>query len=771
MNICFNIQLTGDNTIDWATLPIDLDVDNETQPVIELDTPDLFKGTYTGELIYNVSFPKTEKNYRILGGMLSGASYQLERKDYSIFAVYNGEILNVDKMYPIRNGYLNDDRFEVQLFNSKNWVKLASDKKINTIEVFSNIPILQNSGNIDIFNSLGPKWEDSTIPVRYPFVTREIVKKGQGVVFGQAVDTLDYYWVVESDLTPYVSLLRVLQKGFSEIGWKFECPFLESDYGRRIWVDLCKDDFPTTMPRVPLLLENCFGFYGARLSFFSKYVLFRNVNDLSGPFKFEQSSTPTITNQWFNNGAFSEAIVADFNFSMTVKRVSPTRRVFEGEFDIVVETRSSVNSILFNHIARFPYYISGGEEVSVNIDLTEISINERDKLFIYLELRQKGVNSSDAHYVQCTDIRIAETKLHRRCLNKTSSYKVQELFYDDSLLDLLKGISHMIYGKIDLDTSKKIIRLLAPYTTVIGGETIEGYYKENTDELKNIQRVDYNAEDIDRKRYLHLSFQDSKEDIVKELYPDNEKQLAKYGLHGIFVDFGDKYDKEIESYKNPYFTPTYSPTKDTSFYNAIAGYETGTYINKGRRIVFALGGIDFQPIGEDVVKVKFWNKDGVRKNPFWAHQSFSEDFFEQPNAVFMHLGFSTMKQRPDYEDVFPNLYDVFVKKYMINLITSVSGTVWKYMSSAEFSLFTKRKQYYFNIKDRTTICSVIDMEGFRPCENQVVGINFIIGDNFRGDPITTSTPPENERPYAPELDFEIVVNKTDCSYFITLDFL
>jgi len=50
-------------------------------------------------------------------------------------------------------------------------------------------------------------------------------------------------------------------------------------------------------------------------------------------------------------------------------------------------------------------------------------------------------------------------------------------------------------------------------------------------------------------------------------------------------------------------------------------------------------------------------------------------------------------------------------------------------------------------------------------------MKFIVGDNFRTDPITTSTPPENARPYNPELDFEIVVSKTDCSYFITLDFL
>jgi hypothetical protein len=69
--ICFNLQLTSDNEIDWAELPIELDVDSETQPRIELDVPDLFTGSYTDDTIYNVTFPLTSKNYRILGSIVS----------------------------------------------------------------------------------------------------------------------------------------------------------------------------------------------------------------------------------------------------------------------------------------------------------------------------------------------------------------------------------------------------------------------------------------------------------------------------------------------------------------------------------------------------------------------------------------------------------------------------------------------------------------------------------------------------------------------------
>lgn len=769
--ICFRLQLTGDNTMEWTSLPIELDVDNETQPVIELDTPDLFKGSYTGELIYNVSFPKTEKNYRILGGMLSGSSYQLERKDYNIFAIYNGEILKVDKMYPIRNGFLNDDRFEVQLFNSQNWVKLASEKKINTIEVLE-IPepfFFQHSSiTIDIVNGLGPKWEDIDNPIRFPFVTRTPLVDPSNLEYN--------FFVVESDLTPYVSLLRVLKKGFLEIGWKLEFPFLESDYGRRIWVDLCKDDFPQTTPRKPFLIENGFAYYMSSGSAAADRTLFRypmfgnkkNFTIVGGvavrtqnTTKFEESITPLINNGFYTENKFIEPIVADFELSMTIKRISPTAEVFQGTVWIYI----MIGGVEVN---QFPYYMAGGEYEFVNITLSELSINERDYLSIEIglwpDINKKG-------FIQVTDIKLAETKLHRRFLNKTSIYKVQELFYEDSLLELLKGAAHICYGKVDVDSDYKIVRLLSPYDITLGEDDIEGYYKPDTLQLTNIQREEFIAEDIERKRYLHLSFQDSKEEIVNELYPDNEKQLAKYGLHGIFVDFGEKYEKEVESYKNTYFTPTLTP-KNNWLRNAVAGYETGTYINKGRRIVFAIGEetIDSAITGGEG-KFRFWSKTASKKNPFWAFQSFTEEDYVLPEITFMHLAFSTIKKYPDSIDVFPNLYDVFVKKYMLNLITSVSGTVWRYMSSQEFSLFDKRKQYYFNLKDNVTVCHITSIDGFRPCENQVVGMKFIVGDNFRADPITTSTPPENALPYREDLDFEIVVSRTDCSYFITFNFL
>jgi hypothetical protein len=345
---------------------------------------------------------------------------------------------------------------------------LASDKKINTIDVLKVSPFLvsHTKAAIDSVNSYGPKWEDINLPIRFPFVTRESVTGGVVNFFGAPVNQLDYYFIVESDLTPYVSLLAVLQRGYLEIGWKFECPFLESDYGRRIWVDLCKDDFPQTIPRVPLLLENCFGFY-ACVGYLRKYRMFRNVIT-NGPFYWEESTTPPITNQWFNDGYFSEAIIADFNISMRLKRVSPTTKVFTGDVHIIVTQNYGPNSIAFKEIIRMQYFISGGDEVAVDFDISEIYVNERHKLSVEIELRQQ-VNSNDPFYIQVTDIRIAETKLHRRFLNKTSLYNVQDLFYEDSLLDLTKGAAQMIYGKIDVNTSNRVVKLLSPYETEIDG--------------------------------------------------------------------------------------------------------------------------------------------------------------------------------------------------------------------------------------------------------------------------------------------------------------
>jgi hypothetical protein len=216
--------------------------------------------------------------------------------------------------------------------------------------------------------------------------------------------------------------------------------------------------------------------------------------------------------------------------------------------------------------------------------------------------------------------------------------------------------------------------------------------------------------------------------------------------------------------------------KDSLTCSAIAGYEDDTYSNKGRRVVFALGNIElktrlylFDPT-ERVLKFKFWSTNAERINPFWAHQSLNEVRFILPNdAKFIHLAFSTMKDRPDWEDEYQNCYDLFVKKYMTQQITSISGSVWKYMPSSEFYNISKRDQFYFSIKDKVIICYLNKIEGYRPCENQAVRLDFVIGDTFRDDPTVTSTPPTNDRPYDPATDVDIVVEKLDCTYYITLE--
>jgi len=752
--ICFELILTDDNEIDWGDLPLSLDVDDETQPIIELEDPDLWKGSYTGEVIYNVAFPNTDKNQVILGGMLSGSSYQLKRKEYNIVAIYNGEIMNVDRMYAVRNGFNNDGRFDVQLYNSNNWVKRASEKKINTINLVGHVS--HSRGNMELYNSFGPKWEDNGFPIRYPFVLRgnNEIKAATPLYSYLTPDPKVIHFFTESDFTPYVSLLAVLRKGFLEIGWKFECPFLESDYGRRIWVDLVKDEMPQIYGREPFLLEGGFAYYGTKAN--SRFRLFGNKDT-----DYEKSTTPNINNQWFNDGVFNEAVIADFNLSMTIKRISPTKEVFQGW--VYVHVMINVISV-----GIYPYYLSGGKYEYVNIDLPEISVNERDSLSVEVALIREGSYGTNTpiHYLQFTDIKFTETKLHRRFLQRGAIYKVNEMFQEDSLIDLLKGVSTMIYGKIDKDYNNRIIRLLAPYDTVLGGETIVGYHKSETQELGNIQRVDINQNDITRKRYLQLKFKDTEEKLIKDLYPNNDKAIKQFSLHGLFIDFGEQYEKSVDTIENQYFVPTFSPTNGTVFFNAVAGYEDGTYINKGRRIVFALGNVDFQPSGKPVIKPRFWSSSGSFSNPFWAHQSYNEEYFVTPSAPFMHLSFSTIKRYINYQDIYPNLYDTFIKQYVLNLITSVTGTVWRYISAIEFSRFDKRKQYFFSIKDKNIVCDIIDIDGYRPCDNQSMAMKFIIGDNFRKEPIYTSTPPEFDRPFDENFDFEIEIEKLDCVYYI-----
>lgn len=773
--ICFNLQLTSDNNIDWATLPIELDVDSETQPRMELDVPDLFTGSYTDGTIYNVTLPLTSKNYRILGSIISGASFKMDRQEFNIFAVYNGEIMNVDKMYAIKNSFNNEGRFEVQLYKSTNWVKAAISKKINTIEVVpGNVFIAHSRANIDIMNSLGASWSDGTFPIRYPLVLRNDRAFTKRDIYNNAVQYGGHF-ITESDLTPYVSLWRVLSQGFKEIGWKFNCPLLESENGRKIWVDLCSDDYPQTTTRVPFELSGGYAFYGVTVSKFFWFPMFQQIDTTNNlnQMAHEKSFKPTSTSGWYSINRYTEPVIIDLSITFNIKRISPIANLlFKG--DVRVRVKLGQNIIIEN-----PYFITDGT-TNVSIDLSELEINPRD--YFNMEIGLDKTNGS-AGFLQVADILILETKLHKRFLNSEGSYRVQNLFYkEDTLYELLKGFAQMIYGKIDKDDIYKEITLYSPYEHELDVDAIEGFYKQEISELTDIAGVEIDSFDNSRKRYLNLSFADSKEKIVTDLYTeDTEKYIDKFGLHGVYVDFGDKFEKSVETYKNEYFVPTYTP-ENTFHMCPIAGFSDGTYQDKGRRIVFAIGteSIGTNRITQDGqvrieqrdIKVRYWDKNNAKVNPFWAFQSISEEIYNIPSGVFFfHLAFSTKKIFPDYEDVFPNLYDLLIKSYAINLISSQGGIVTKLMKSPEFSSFDKRKQYYFNIKDLSIMGYVTNINGYSPCELELTSLTFIVVDKFRKDPIVTSTPPTFDRPYDSTLDFNIVVEKFDCTYYITLEYL
>ena len=774
---CFTLQITGDNVdFDWVTLPVSLDIDAESQPVIEDDDVDLFTGSYTDDLVYNITFPNTFKNYKVLGGVMSGANYKMDRREINIVAIYNGEVMQTDRMYAKRNGFNDDGRFEVQLYKSKSWVKLASDKKIKDVNLIP-IPIQNNSGIIDAFNSFGPKWNDNEVSVRFPLVLR----KDKLFTGRNIYEIPQKYFIVESDLIPYVSLLALLRRGFVSIGWSFRCPLLESDAGRRIWVDLTRDILPfNNSPRIPLEINGGVAFYGVSLgpTSWSEFPMFGNRKNFTisgniiinqGTTDLEDSAPTTDNSPWYSNNKFIEPVVIDIAVSMRVKRIAPVvNMLFKGDIEIEVRLKDQV---LYTHT---DFITDQNLEIAFTVE--EVDVNEREFLNFVFKMR-----ATRGGFVQVTDILVKETKLHYRYLNKSHLYKVNDLFNPtDSVYDVLRGFAQMIYGKIHKNEATREVTLYTPLDIELFEEPIEGYYKDDMVTLNNIARVSVNSNDEERKRYLQLAFADSFDENIKELYPDDDKYLQQFSMHGTFVDFGDKYEKSVEEYKNKYFVPTYTP-ENTFHLCPIAGFEKNTYKNKGRRIVYALGSISIAKrqrteAGQVIeaarnIKVKYWSRDNDYVNPFWAFQSVNEDIYSFPGGTeFLHLAFSTKKTYTSYVDVFPNLYELICKDHIVNLITSQGGTVWKYMKATEFSNFDKRKRYVFTVKDQVIICNVVKIDGYRPCEEGVVGLNFLISDKFRISPTATSTPPTNDRPYDPDLDFSIDVERVDCTYFITINY-
>ena len=126
-----------------------------------------------------------------------------------------------------------------------------------------------------------------------------------------------------------------------------------------------------------------------------------------------------------------------------------------------------------------------------------------------------------------------------------------------TLLDFLKGILHLVNGKLEYDPVERIVWLHPPddvdVPTTLGLVRVPGFYKPHTyQDLSPVmlpESLKIGGESAALNRYVRLSFQNTSDPSV----PEEDRET----LHSIRLDYGTGLgNDEEQALQNPLFEPT-----------------------------------------------------------------------------------------------------------------------------------------------------------------------------------------------------------------------
>jgi hypothetical protein len=452
--------------------------------------------------------PKTDDNYRILTKFINPNVIDQNYDPIKVVARIGSKTLRFNRLY-ITN-YKNG--FQAELRRAEDhWIDKSEGLTLNQIE-FGDFtfdwPNIRDNWRLDWI------YQDGDQGVYFPIVN-----------YGRFIDG-DRLNV--SDMRPWFHLLGVLQKGFCQIGWKFECQALETEVGRIAKVYILKENYDnrSEQPESGVLVEQ------TSPIIINGYVnwqneVYDNFNEYdSGLFTGNGEYTYKL------RGRINATIDCDNSNDSVNARISYRKTRVDGSYAYGDLYRGEVfcdgpglQSVSFPIIETdTTVNILPGETIEIKIDVGADEFQFRGNLSTQLETR----------YIEGALLPLSEA------------------VRDDSFLDFFKGVVHLLGGIIETDWVQRKVILRPAYSGMWDNEVFDGYYLENGELISIQSEVD--SEDIKAPsnevfKYYKLKFQDA-DDFVEKEYLGAEEIFSKK-----IENLNSKGNETIED-ENPYFAPT-----------------------------------------------------------------------------------------------------------------------------------------------------------------------------------------------------------------------
>lgn len=499
-------------------------------------------GSITSDAVLEIDIPATKKNRFVFDslGFVNGFNVNHSRK--SKIEISNGGLTISDRTIQITG--VNETAYTVLISGKVNaWIDDIKNKKIAEVDL--------GAYEFTVANITDTWQNNAAYKDNGSIVFLPLVNYGRWNNEGS---------VTYEELRPFLSPLGILQKAFCEAGFKFRCPLLETNRGRRRWCYLLKPNYADQATDLQAS------------SFRASNTAPIDINGLFGPLVFDDDFTPpnfdTGNNYDNTTGRYrNDGVTCDFTFIGRVDYFHSTganlnvafqwrkRNTITGQstdlniitIDLVVNGTTAVQ------FSALDVELTAGDEVdllvfpSISSGTTTMQINTGSYIFNLVKKAKLGLG--DNILLQ----NIVDTRY--------------------TVYNFLKGIVHLYNLKTFTDEISKTVWFLPEDQANWYGDALEGYFKENNiDWTAKVNQRSYTAEiEKELSRTFRLGFKESTDNYINSLSLDNE-------LYTKELDQGDDFEVGITEDRNPFFEPTFNAL-DTSIGVNVAGVgQSGAYI-------------------------------------------------------------------------------------------------------------------------------------------------------------------------------------------------
>jgi len=599
----------------------------------------------------------------------------------------------------------------------KNWAELASEKKLNTI----------NLGTTELY--LGTVEYGFETP---GYVDGESVVRWLPVDYGNWVDLTEPIQFTDppekgvylEDLRPFISPLALMRQGFCEIGITLEGLIFETAYFRQQWAYILKRNYYS---------ESRSGTY--------KVILKKGATDdftLGGSNYFAILETSveydpgSIARHWEPSdpeyGAGLENpfdYKARFKFCFSGTFVAPNNGPTTIKFQVEEFTTVQTFNVLVENAFEFSMITDEVRSVSFCVD---VDLEVGQKAFITMsEWRTEPTGNS---VLKGGHTFIGEPNM--KSLVRGDIFEIKNVIHPDyTLLDFFKGIVHELNGYVNFDKIQSVLTVYPFKRSVVYSEVVPGFITDgeivDVSEIQVCESEKLTPIKPTLKRFTRFQFADSTDNYIDSL-DLLEPPFSRKLINGIDLP------NEVQELKNPFFQPTmerqsilikkqfstplgkFSPTP---FLPVMTDNEGERSFVIGPRLLFfagLMGQIVSEAEGDRQVSFYF---EGTPTTliPWAGHkQTFKPDPTQLP-ALDATLVYGNEPS------------DLFVTFYLGSAVSQKRGMfldILLYMSSKEYAGWDFRKLFYLTYLGRPVVARLQSISDFKTGEDIPTPVKFFI---------------------------------------------